>query len=292
MVSILGTYMQRLQVTPRLPITYKAGMAGAIRDVSGVPLTELLSLAGRVAVVTGGARGIGRACSARLAEAGAVVLVADLDEEAAREAADSIGRGALAARVDVREAAGIRALADEALVRLGRLDVWVNSAGVFPIAPVLELSEEDWDAVLDANLRGTFLGAREAARAMIAGGAGGVIVNVSSTAAFRTAGPGVAHYAASKFGVRGLTQSLAAELGAQGIRVLAVAPTVTLTPGLEAQRSPLEQAGFLLDGLGPRLPLGRVAVPDDVARVVVFCASDLSLLMTGSTLLVDAGELA
>jgi NAD(P)-dependent dehydrogenase (short-subunit alcohol dehydrogenase family) len=92
--------------------------------------------------------------------------------------------------------------------------------------------------------------------------------------------------------VRGLTQSLAAELGAEGIRVLAVAPTVTLTPGLEAQRAPLEQAGFLLDELGPRLPLGRVAVPDDVARVVLFCASDLSLLMTGTTLPVDAGELA
>ena len=292
MVSILGTYMQRFQVTPRLPITYKAGMAGAIRDVSGVSLTELLSLAGKVAVVTGGASGIGRACSARLVEAGAFVLVADVDEEAAVEAAGSIGRGAVAARVDVREAAAVRGLADEALARLGRLDVWVNSAGIFPTAPVLELSEEDWDAVLDVNLRGSFLGAREAARAMTAGGAGGVIVNVSSTAAFRTAGPGVAHYAASKFGVRGLTQSLAAELGAEGIRVLAVAPTVTLTPGLEAQRAPLEQAGFLLDELGPRLPLGRVAVPDDVARVVLFCASDLSLLMTGTTLLVDAGELA
>ena len=103
--------------------------------------------------------------------------------------------------------------------------------------------------------------------------------------------PGVAHYVASKFGVRGLTQALAVELGPHGIRVLEVAPTVTLTPGLEAARGPLESAGFALDELGPRLPLGRVAVPDDVARVVLFCASDLSLLMTGSTLLVDAGEL-
>jgi NAD(P)-dependent dehydrogenase (short-subunit alcohol dehydrogenase family) len=92
--------------------------------------------------------------------------------------------------------------------------------------------------------------------------------------------------------VRGLTQSLAVELGAHGIRVLAVAPTVTLTPGLETERESLEAAGFVLDELGARLPLGRVAVPDDVARVVLFCASDLSLLMTGSTLVVDAGELA
>ena len=183
-------------------------------------------------------------------------------------------------------------MAERALAELGRLDVWVNGAGIYPTSPLLELTEDDWDGVLDVNLRGTFIGAREAARAMIAAGAGGVIVNVSSTAAYRAAGPAVSHYVASKFGVRGLTQSLAVELGVHGIRVLAVAPTVTLTPGLEAQRAPLEQAGFLLDELGPRLPLGRVAVPDDVARVVVFCASDLSLLMTGSTLLVDAGELA
>jgi NAD(P)-dependent dehydrogenase (short-subunit alcohol dehydrogenase family) len=266
-------------------------MVGAIRDASGLPLTELLALSRRVAVVTGGARGIGRACCARLAEAGAAVLVADVDEEAALEAASSIGRGAVAAWVDVREAASVKALAEQAHAGLGRLDVWVNSAGIYPASPLLELSERDWDAVLDTNLRGTFIGAREAARTMIAAGEGGVIINVSSTAAYRAAGPAVTHYVASKFGVRGLTQSLAAELGAHGIRVLAVAPTVTLTPGLEAQRAPLEEAGFVLDELGPRLPLGRVAVPDDVARVVLFCASDLSLLMTGSTLLVDAGEL-
>jgi NAD(P)-dependent dehydrogenase (short-subunit alcohol dehydrogenase family) len=264
----------------------------AIRDVSGSPLTELLALSGQVAVVTGGARGIGLACCARLAEAGAYVLVADVDEVAAVEAAARIGPEAVAAPLDVRDAASVRALADRALAERGRLDVWVNCAGIYPVSPLLELSEEDWDSVLDVNLRGTFIGAREAARAMIASGRGGVVVNVASTAAYRTGGPGVAHYTASKFGVRGLTQSLAIELGGHGIRVLAVVPTVTLTPGLDAQRAPLEAAGFALDALGPRLPLGRVAVPDDVARVVVFCASDLSLLMTGSSLLVDAGELA
>src|SRR4029079_1124482 len=111
------------------------------------------------------------------------------------------------------------------------------------------------------------------------------------TAAHRVEAPGAAHYVASKFGVRGLTQALAVELGAHGIRVLAVAPTVTLTPGLEEQRAALESAGFLLEELGGSLPLGRVGVPADVARGVLLRASDLSLLMTGSTLLVDAGEL-
>jgi NAD(P)-dependent dehydrogenase (short-subunit alcohol dehydrogenase family) len=264
----------------------------AIRDVSGSPLTELSSLSGRVAVVTGGARGIGLACCARLVEAGATVLVADVEDSIAGEAASRIGPGAVAARVDVREVGSVRALADRALADRGRLDVWVNCAGIYPVSPLLELSDEDWDSVLDINLRGTFMGAREAARAMIVSGGGGVVVNVASTAAYRAGGPGVAHYTASKFGVRGLTHSLAVELGAHGIRVLAVVPTVTLTPGLEAQRAPLEAAGFALDELGPRLPLGRIAVPDDIARVVVFCASDLSLLMTGSSLFVDAGELA
>jgi NAD(P)-dependent dehydrogenase (short-subunit alcohol dehydrogenase family) len=194
---------------------YERVPVASVRDASSAPLDELLKLSGRVAVVTGGARGIGRACCARLAEAGATVVVADVDEQAAREAA----------------------------------------------------------------------------RAMVARNAGGVIVNVSSTAAYRAAAPGAAHYVASKFGVRGLTQALAVELGPHGIRVLAVAPTVTSTPGLEAQREALRSAGFALEELGADLPLRRVAVPDDIARVVLFCSSDLSLLMTGSTLLVDAGEL-
>jgi NAD(P)-dependent dehydrogenase (short-subunit alcohol dehydrogenase family) len=265
---------------------------GAIRDVSGSPLERLLQLSGRVAIVTGGARGIGLACCARLAEAGAAVIVADSDEGAGLQAAAQIGRGADAVRMDVREADSVRAVVERAVADWGRLDIWVNSAGVYPVSPVLELSEAGWDRVIDVNLRGSFTGAREAARAMIASGEGGVIVNIASTAAYRADGPGVSHYVASKFGVRGLTQSLAVELGKHGIRVLSVAPTVTLTPGLEEEREQLEQAGFALDELGPRLPLGRVAVPDDIARVVVFCASDLSLLMTGSTLLVDAGELA
>lgn len=264
----------------------------ATRDVSDASLADLLTLRNRVAVVTGAARGIGYATAARLLEAGARVVVADVDGPGAERAAARLGERATAAPVDVADEASVRDLARSAVEACGRLDIWVSNAGVYPPAPVLELSADEWDRMLAVNLRGTFIGAREAARAMIAAGEGGVIVNVASTAAYRADAPGVAHYVASKFGVRGLTQSLAVELGPHGIRVLAVAPTVTLTPGLEAQRAPLEAAGFALDDLGPRLPLGRVAVPDDVARVVLFCASDLSLLMTGSTLLVDAGELA
>jgi NAD(P)-dependent dehydrogenase (short-subunit alcohol dehydrogenase family) len=153
------------------------------------------------------------------------------------------------------------------------------------------MEPEDWDLVLDVDLRAVFLGAREAARRMIELGRGGVIVNVASTAAYRVAGRGIAHYAAAKHGVLGLTKSLAVELGPSGIRVLAVAPCVTATPGIEEARLTMQRAGFAIEHLGDELPLGRIAVPDDIARVVLFCACDLAGLMTGSTLLVDAGEL-
>jgi NAD(P)-dependent dehydrogenase (short-subunit alcohol dehydrogenase family) len=264
----------------------------AIRDVSEASLADLVTLRDRVAVVTGAARGIGYATAARLLEAGARVVIADLDGPGAEDAAARLGERATAALVDVSDESSVGELARSAVEGYGRLDIWVSNAGLYPPTPVLDLSADAWDRMLAVNLRGAFVGGREAARAMIAGGKGGVIVNVASTAAYRADAPGVAHYVASKFGIRGLTQSLAVELGPHGIRVLAVAPTVTLTPGLEEQRARLEAAGFVLDELGPRLPLRRVAVPDDVARVVLFCASDLSLLMTGSTLLVDAGELA
>ena len=264
---------------------------GSVRDVSGASLVDLLSLSGRVAVVTGAASGIGYATAARLAEVGARVIVADIDADAAEQAQTRLGDRTLAAHVDVTDEESVCNLARLAVDDLGGLDVWISNAGIYPTAPLLALTADQWDDVLAVNLRGAFLGAREAARAMVGHGHGGVIVTIASTASYRAEGAGVTHYVASKFGVRGLTQSLAVELGPHGIRVLAIAPTVTLTPGLEAQRERLEAAGFALDELGPQLPLGRVAVPDDVARVVVFCASDLALLMTGSTLLVDAGEL-
>ena len=256
-----------------------------------VPLSDLVSLCGRVAVVTGGARGIGEAACRRLAEAGATVVVADVDADAAARTAAAMGGAATPLALDVRDGDAVADAVDAVVATHRRLDVWVNNAGIYPVDPLPQLTAERWDAVLDVNLRGAVLCAREAARAMVAASNGGVIVNVASTAAFRADAGGAAHYVASKFGLRGLTQALAVELGPAGIRVLGVAPTVTLTPGLERGREALEGAGFELDELAARLPLGRVAVPDDVARVILFCAVGLSGLMTGATLPVDAGEL-
>ena len=269
-----------------------------VPDVSGRALAELISLKGRGAVVTGGARGIGRAIARRLSEAGANVLIGDLNRDgaaaAARAIAHEFGRRAFGAELDTRDGASIASVADRAVEELGRLDIWVNNAGIYPFAPVLELTDEDWDGVLDINLRGTFIGAREAGRRMVAAGRGGVIINLASISGYRADLPGYSHYVSSKHAVLGLTKSLAVELGRHGIRVLAIAPANVDTPGAEEGRPALEAAG-LWEGMQQmiqRLPLGRSGVPDDVARVALFCASDLAMLMTGSTLLVDAGNIA
>jgi NAD(P)-dependent dehydrogenase (short-subunit alcohol dehydrogenase family) len=267
-----------------------------VPDVSDRTLAELLSLEGRRAVVTGGAVGIGLAIARRLAEAGAAVVIGDLHDTDAAVAALGADTGAriIGTHLDVADTASIVACADLAVDELGGLDIWVNNAGIYPSTPLLDLTDESWDAVLDVNLRGSFVGAREAARRMSGAGRGGVIINIASTAGYQAGGPGVAHYVSSKHAVRGLTKSLAVELGPQGIRALAVAPTLIETPGIEAGREAFREAGLgdILDSYAERLPLGRVGVADDVARVVLFAVSDLAEFMTGSTLLVDGGDIA
>ncbi|WP_073255813.1 SDR family NAD(P)-dependent oxidoreductase [Cryptosporangium aurantiacum] len=266
-------------------------------DVSSHSVAQLVSLTGRRAVVTGGAQGLGKAIAARLAEAGADVLIGDRNADLATTAATDLderypGR-VIGAFLDVTDTGTVNAVADRAVDELGGLDIWVNNAGIFPAVPLLELTDETWDQVFAVNTRGTLVGAREAARRMTAAGHGGVIVNIVSTAGFRGVGPGLAAYVGSKHAVRGLTRNLALELAPHGIRVLGVAPTFVPTEGNMA----LVAAAFP-DGADPAdlLPqmtnslIGRVAVPDDIARVVLFCASDLSAFMTGSTLLADAGE--
>ena len=267
----------------------------AVPDVTGHSIEQLISLAGKTAVVTGGARGLGKAIARRLAQAGAAVVIADIDAASAAATADSLGAEIAESRVvgtqlDVTDTSSITEAVRFAIEKFGTLDIWVNNAGVYPVSPALELADDEWDHVVAVNMRGTFVGSREAARAMVDHG-GGVIVNLASTAAYKSPGPGMAHYAATKASVVGITRHLALEFADRGVRVLAVAPTVIVTEGVEAaMQQPLEEAGLDLQSAYTG-PLGRPGVPDDVARVVLFCVSDLALLMTGSTIAVDSGEL-
>lgn len=266
--------------------------ARAAPDFTDRPVADLLSLAGRVGVVTGAARGIGRAIAGRLAEAGATVVIADID--GAEAAAEGIGGATGRLRgwpLDITDRGAVDRFVERVIGEFGRLDIWVNNAGVFtPAAPVLDMPDEAWDRVLDINLNGAFTGSRAAARAMVAGGRGGVIINIASVSGYRGRA-GLSHYSSSKHAVRGLTRSLAVELGRHGIRVLGIAPTMVATEGTDAaQRS----AGPRLHATDvySQLPLGRAGVPDDIARVALFAASDLAALMTGSTLAVDAGQMS
>ncbi|MEU7828625.1 MULTISPECIES: SDR family oxidoreductase [unclassified Nonomuraea] len=273
----------------------------SIADVSNKSLTDLVSLRERCAVVTGGGRGLGKAIASRLAEAGADLLIGDIDGElavaTAKQLAGHHGVRVIGTTMDVTDAASVVAAADRAIAELGSLDIWVNNAGVFPNIPLLQMSEETWDEVFAVNTRGVFIGAREAARRMATSsdeGRGGVIVNIVSTAGFRGSAPGLAAYVGSKHAVRGLTRELALELAPLGIRVLGVAPSYVPTEG---NMMAAADAGVNPDDIPPtdlmvNSPIGRVGVPDDIARVVLFCASDLSAFMTGSTLLADGGATA
>jgi NAD(P)-dependent dehydrogenase (short-subunit alcohol dehydrogenase family) len=264
----------------------------AVPDVSDRTLAELTSLAGRRAVVTGAGRGLGAQIVRRLAEAGADVIAGDLDATAADDVARELsgsGRRVLGCRLDVADTASLAAAADRAVAELGGLEIWVNNAAIFPTTgPAIDADDDFVDRMLNVNVRGTYAGAREAARRMTNGG---VIVNLTSTAGFK-AGTGISAYVASKHAVVGITKSMALEFGPLGIRVLAVAPTIIDTPGVREQLAPLAEAGLDVEARVAANPLGRMGVPDDVARVVLFCCTDMAAFMTGSTVAVDAGSLA
>ncbi|WP_040689700.1 SDR family NAD(P)-dependent oxidoreductase [Nocardia vinacea] len=270
-------------------------------DVSSKSLAELISLRGRRAVVTGGGRGLGRAIASRLAEAGADVLIGDIDAAlavaAAKELAEQHGVRVIGTAMDVTDSASVAAAADLAVADLGGLDIWVNNAGVFPNVSVLEMSDETWDQVFAVNARGVFVSAREAARRMSDAATGGVIVNIISTAGFRGSAPGLAAYVGSKHAARGLTRELSLELAPLGIRVLGVAPSYVPTEGnmlaaAAARTDTADTTDVRKTSLMLNSPIGRLGVPDDIARVALFCASDLSAFMTGSTLLADGGSTA
>ncbi|MCW1429712.1 SDR family NAD(P)-dependent oxidoreductase [Novosphingobium sp. JCM 18896] len=272
-------------------------MPNAVADVSARSIAELVSLAGRRAVVTGAAWGLGKATARRLAEAGATVLIGDIDAEAAAATAAELsaayGPRVLSVRMDASDPMSITAAADLAVAEFGGIDIWVNNAGIPSHKPLLDLTDEEFDTVQAINLRGTFVGAREAARRMIAADMPGVIVNVASLAGLRGIAPGQAAYTGSKHGVVGLTKTMALEFGPKAIRVLGIAPGVCLTEKTMHLASLDAEAlkKIPIPGIGGS-PVGRLGVADDVARVILFAVSDLAMFMSGSTLMVEGGVAA
>ena len=247
-------------------------------------------LVDRVALVTGAARGIGRAIAEAYAEHGAYVAVSDVLCEQAQIVAKGInaecGPRAVALYLDVTDPRSVQHAVDATVAEFGRIDILVNNAGILRPHLILDLPLEDWDLIFGVNVRGTFLCSQAVARQMIAQGSGGCIINVSS-ASGKKADREEAAYCASKSAVIGFTRVLALELGQHGIRANAILPGATDT---EMLRDLLDQVPGVREELLDKTPLGRMATPRDQANAAVFLASDLASHVTGEQLVVSGGE--
>ena len=246
-----------------------------------------MRLAGKVALVTGAQQGIGQAIALAYGREGASVVLNYLDNQAAAEASAAqiraLGQRAVTIAGDVAQATDVRRMI-EAGVAMGGLDIVVNNAGIFPRVEFLDMTEAQWDEVLNVNLKGTFLCTQAAAQQMVQRSQGGAVINLASGAAFRSSPRGV-HYVASKAGIVGLTRAAALELAPHRVRVNAIAPGLTDTAQPRYGMSEAE-----LQAAGRQVPLGRIGTPEDVADLAVFLASDESRHITGQTIHVNGGQ--
>ncbi len=258
---------------------------------------DLLSLAGKTAIVTGGAVGIGLGIASRLAEAGAKVMIADQNLAEAQKAAETLtqkGGTVKAVGVDVSSESDVTRMVDETLAAFTSLDILVNNAGIYPNIPLLNMKLADFEKVIHVNLRSVFLCTKHVSEAMIKQNRGGKIINVTSIDALHPSMIGLAHYDASKHGVWGFTKNVALELATHNISVNAIAPGGILTPGVQNMQSGTQSKEEMQKAIAAFLatiPLHRLGNPDEIGKAALFLASDMSSYMTGSQIVVDGGAL-
>lgn len=261
-------------------------------------ISQLLDLSGKTAIVTGGAKGIGLGIVNRLSEAGAHVFIADIEAKCGLSAAKEFaaeGRKVNFVETDISSESSIKKMIGQVLDKSSRLDVLVNNAGIYPSIMIADMTSEDFEKVLNVNLKGTFLATKYAAEAMKKSG-GGKIINVTSIDALHPSMPGLAHYDASKHGMWGFTKNAALEFAKDKIWVNAIAPGGIQTPGVAAsqagQKLPegVDQTK-VIEQFMSKIPMHRMGEPDDIGTVALFLASDMSNYMTGTQIVVDGGVL-
>ena len=241
----------------------------------------------RVAIVVGAARGIGAGIAERFVEEGASVLIADTEERVGKATAEKLSAGGACAfaKADISDKSGAQSIVATTLEKFGRIDILVQNAGIYPWTLIENISPEEWDRVLAVNLRGTFLAAQACLPTMRAQHYGRMVFTSSITGPHVTM-PGHGHYSASKAGINGFIRAAALEFAPYGITVNGVEPGNIATEAVKTQRGP-----EYLRGMEAMIPLGRLGTPRDVANAVLFLASDDAEYVTGTTIIVDGGQL-
>ena len=259
-----------------------------------LPLSKIFQLQDKTAIVTGGAMGIGLGIVERLAEAGANVVIADVNESIGTAAVKNLnakGRKTAFIKTDVSSEQDVKKAIDFTVHTFGGIDILVNNAGIYPVVSVMQMTSADFEKVLAVNLKSVFLFTKAVSEVMIKQGKGGKIINVTSIDALHPSSVGLAVYDASKHGLWGFTKNSALELAAHNIQVNAIAPGGIATPGTGAGQPASPALQEVQKKFLQKIPMKRMGEPDEIGKVALFLASDLSSYMTGSQVVVDGGVL-
>lgn len=259
-------------------------------------ITDLLDLKGKTAIVTGGALGIGFGIASRLAEAGVSVVIADLEGTKATESSSLLSSKnykTIGIQCDVSNEEDVKNLITQTVSKFGSLDILVNNAGIYPAIPLSTMTSSDFEKVISVNLKGAFLCMKYSSEQMIKQGNGGKIINITSIDALHPSMIGLAHYDASKHGLWGLTKNAALEYAGHKIWVNAIAPGGIATPGVakmqQGSQGPKQEK--IIEAFLNKIPMHRMGEPDDIGKVALFLASDMSSYITGTQIVVDGGVL-